>query len=202
MNRVIFFVDGFNLYHAIAAKPALRKYRWLNLYSLCSSFLSSRERLVKIFFFTAYYPDNPGRRLRHQTYVRALQLYDVVPVFGEFKRKDKYCGFCKKTYPGYEEKQTDVNIAIELFRQAVHDGYDTAFILSGDSDLLPAIRAVKTTFPSKTIKLLLPPERRSESLKNEVHSFMRMKERHLVAHQFPDPINVKGVIIPKPVEWK
>lgn len=201
-NRVIFFVDGFNLYHSIAGERQFRKYKWLDLKKLCSSFLSSREELTKIFFFTAYYPGSQERRLKHQTYLRALELYDVIPILGEFKRKDKYCDHCKKTYPGYEEKQTDVNIAIELFRQAVNDQYDTACILSGDSDLIPAIRAVRSTFPNKTVKVILPPNRQSESLKKEVHSFMRMKEKHLANNQFPAVINFKDVILKMPDDWK
>jgi uncharacterized LabA/DUF88 family protein len=201
MRRAMFFVDGFNLYHAIAAKAQFRKYKWLNLRQLCSSILSSQEQLIKIFFFTAYYPGDAGRRQRHQTYIRALELHDVEIVIGEFKRKDKYCQHCKKTFTGYEEKQTDVNIAIELFRQAVQDTYDTAFILSGDSDLVPALRAVKKTFPNKTLKLVLPPERQSESMKQEVAWFMRMKERHLAKNQFPAAIEKNSVRIEKPKEW-
>ena len=163
--------------------------------------MSSREELTKIFFFTAFYPGSQERRLKHQNYLRALELNEVVPILGEFKRKEKYCSHCKKSYPGYEEKQTDVNIAIELFRQAVNDQYDTAFILSGDSDLIPAIKAVKNTFPNKTVKLILPPNRQSESLKQEVHSFMRMKEKHLANSQLPDVINFKGVVLKKPDNW-
>lgn len=201
MDRVIFFIDGFNLYHAISGSRQFRKYKWLNLKSLCSSFLSKREKLVDIFFFTAIYPGKMTRRQKHQNYLKALDLHNIKIMHGEFKRKDKYCFHCKKSYVGYEEKQTDVNIAIELFRQAVNDRYDTAFILSGDSDLIPAIKAVKLTFPDKIIKLVLPPGRKSESLKQEVNSFMRMKEKHLAANQFSNEINLNGVILKKPEDW-
>jgi len=37
MSRVVFFVDGFNVYHAIEANPAYRKYKWLDLDKLCRS---------------------------------------------------------------------------------------------------------------------------------------------------------------------
>ncbi|HCU24324.1 MAG TPA: NYN domain-containing protein, partial [Deltaproteobacteria bacterium] len=122
-------------------------------------------------------------------------------IYGEFKRKDKYCDRCKRSFPGFEEKQTDVNIAIELFRQAVNDTYDTAVILSGDSDLIPAIKANKNTFPNKTVKLVLPPNRQSESLKHVCHSFMRMKEKHLIANQFPEKIMIDGTSLEKPRDW-
>ncbi|MBW1809759.1 MAG: NYN domain-containing protein [Deltaproteobacteria bacterium] len=201
MNRVIFFVDGFNLYHAIAEKKQWRKYKWLNLHSLCKSFLSSKERLDKIFFFTAFYPGDEQKRNRHRHYVRALKFFGVIPIFGQFRRKDKHCKLCKEVSTGYEEKETDVNIAIELLRQAVYDNYDTAFILSGDSDLLPAIRAVTEMFPNKTIKLLLPPGRRAELLKQEVHMYMKIKDKHLRKNQFNDPLESDGVILNKPKTW-
>ena len=201
MQRAIFFVDGFNLYHAIAGVKSLRKYKWLDLHKLCSSFLSSREKLVKILYFTAYYPGTPERRLKHQTYIRAIEVPGVETIYGEFKRKDKYCDHCGRSFPGFEEKQTDVNIAIELFRQAVTNTYDTAIIISGDSDLIPAIKAVKNTFPNKTVKLILPPHRQSESLKQVCHSFMRMKEKHLLTNQLPDKIVFDGVCLEKPRDW-
>jgi len=52
---------------------------------------------------------------KHKEYVRALETVRVQPVFGEFKRKDKRCLNCRTFYQTYEEKQTDVNIAIKLF---------------------------------------------------------------------------------------
>ena len=41
--------------------------------------------------------------------------------YGDFKRKDKRCPNCKKQYSTFEEKQTDLNIALQLFQLAVKD---------------------------------------------------------------------------------
>ena len=43
----------------------------------------------------------------------------------------------------YEEKETDVNIAIAMLTDAVRDVYDIALLVSADSDLRPAVGAVK-----------------------------------------------------------
>ena len=67
-------------------------------------------------------------------FIRAQEIKNVNIVYGEFKRKDKYCNLCKRTYHTYEEKQTDVNIAIQLFKLSIEDKYDKAIIISGDSD--------------------------------------------------------------------
>ncbi len=201
MQRVILFIDGFNLYHAIMEPRALRKYRWLDFHKLGESLLSSRQKLVDVFFFTAFYPGDTAKRNRHQNFIRAQELNGVKTVLGRFRRKEKHCKNCREITIGFEEKETDVNIAIELFRQAVLDTYDSAFVLSGDSDLIPAIRAIKDTFPAKTIKVILPPFRRSEDLKNQAHSHMQLKEKHLRLNQFPDSIRVDGVTIDKPPTW-
>lgn len=47
----------------------------------------------------------------------------------------------------YEEKMTDVNIAVELLGDAQDDAFDTAIIISGDSDLTPPVRATLSRYP-------------------------------------------------------
>ena len=43
----------------------------------------------------------------------------------------------------YKEKGTDVKIAIDLVIGAVDDQYDTAILVSSDTDLIPAIQYLK-----------------------------------------------------------
>src|SRR3989344_970626 len=43
----------------------------------------------------------------------------------------------------YKEKGTDVKIAVDLIVGAVDDLYDTAILVSSDTDLIPAIRYIK-----------------------------------------------------------
>ncbi|MBR2082614.1 MAG: NYN domain-containing protein [Elusimicrobiaceae bacterium] len=50
---------------------------------------------------------------------------------------------------GHEEKLTDVNIAIYLLEIALKNTVDEAVIVSADSDLIPAILAIKRNFPGK-----------------------------------------------------
>ncbi len=76
---------------------------------------------------------------------------------GHFKEKDRECKNCHRRWIAHEEKETDVNIALWLLREAYKDNFDEAFILSRDSDLTPAIRMVATEFPNKSIKVISPP---------------------------------------------
>lgn len=52
--KSIFFIDGFNLYHAIDNNFKHGKYKWLDLRLLSEKFIAPEEKIKKIFYFTAY----------------------------------------------------------------------------------------------------------------------------------------------------
>jgi uncharacterized LabA/DUF88 family protein len=56
----------------------------------------------------------------------------------------------------YEEKETDVNIAISMIKDAAQDVYDTAILVSGDTDLRPVVATVKQLRPNKRIVVAVP----------------------------------------------
>lgn len=58
---------------------------------------------------------------------------------------------------GHEEKETDVNIALYLVNEAYKNSYDTALILSRDSDLKPAIAMIRKEFSDKEVIAVAPP---------------------------------------------
>jgi uncharacterized LabA/DUF88 family protein len=95
-----------------------------------------------------------------------------------------------------------VNIAIHLFRLAIEDRYDTALIISGDSDLIPSIKAVKATFPSKKIGVLIPIGRRAEELKANCDFNIKIREKNLSRCIFDDPLEMRdGSHLKKPSTW-
>jgi uncharacterized LabA/DUF88 family protein len=60
------------------------------------------------------------------------------------------------TYRTFEEKQTDVNIALSIFEGGLLDRYDKALIFTGDSDIAPSIIRVKKYKPKKEFLSILP----------------------------------------------
>ena len=202
MNRVLFLIDGFNVYHALAKK--YRQYLWLDYMAFASCFIQSNERIMDVLYFTAYTPWNPSKRNRHQNYVRALKKQNVKPIFGKYRKVDKNCRLCKRTYQTYEEKRTDVNIAIHLFSNAMNNNFDTAYLVTGDSDLIPAVDAVKLSFPRKKVGLIIPIGKRAEELKQACDFHMKMKEHHLRTSQLPDKIILDpktGSTLQRPSTW-
>lgn len=191
MEKVIFFKDGFNLYHSIADKGRFNRYRWIDLSLLAKNFITKEEHIEEIYYFTALTPWSPDKTNRHKIFIKAQELKGVKIVYGEFRKKDITCRLCKKTYKTYEEKRTDVNIAIHLFKLAIQDKFDKAYIVSGDSDLIPSIEAVKTLFPHKQVGVIIPIERRAELLKQKCDFHMKIKEKHLIDSMLPDIIPLK-----------
>lgn len=200
--RVVFFVDGLNVYHVLARHKKYHKYKWLNLKLLAEFFISKKDHLEEVLYFTTYTPWSLTKQARHRLYVQALSDAGVNPIEGQFKLKDKRCRTCKKWYKTYEEKKTDVNIASYLFHYAINDKYDKAIIVSGDSDLIPAIKLVKLNFLEKQIGLVVPITGRAEDLKQSVDFYMKMKEKHLASSLFSRKITLKdGRDISCPSEW-
>lgn len=60
-------------------------------------------------------------------------------------------------YKTYEEKQTDVNIAINLVKDAFLKESDLLFLVSNDSDISPAIRVAKENNKKLKIVVISPP---------------------------------------------
>jgi len=82
------------------------------------------------------------------------------------------------------------------------DEFDTALIISGDSDLVPVVEAVKTLFPAKRVGVIIPINGKAASLKYACEFHMKMKEKHLKASVFPDEIDLGGGIkLLRPPSW-
>jgi len=202
-RKVIVFIDGFNLYHAIDINPNYNKFKWLDLSNLASLYITKNEEIVDIIYFTALAKWDQNKVRKHKLFIKANELKGVQVVYGEFKKRDKFCNLCNRTYQTFEEKQTDVNIAIQLFKLSIDDKYDKAIIISGDSDLIPSINAVRKTFPHKQIGVVIPIARRAEALKQVCDFYMKMKERHLLSSIMEHKIKInKNEYIECPSDWR
>lgn len=201
-KRTRFYIDGFNLYHAV---NDLRKphYKWLDLDAICRAFSGAPHyELNHVYYFSAYAHWLPSSVKRHEAYCAALASKGVTIVLGNFKEKTVRCKNCKTAFKAHEEKETDVNIALYLLRDAFDDHYDRAVILSNDSDLATAVRMVKQRFPEKELRILTPPGRqqsrdlsRAAADKNNTV----IKEIHLQRSLLPAQITTAdGNIIDRP----
>ncbi len=106
-------------------------------------------------------------------------------------------------YHTYEEKETDVNIAVKIVEDAFKDNYDKAVILSWDSDIIPAIESVKKNFRDKEFLSLLLTWAKGKVIQNvcinkKIISYTDVKNSLL-----PKEIEIsKWIIIKKPESWE
>lgn len=212
MNRTTYLVDGFNLYHSIcqaAADLGNSSTKWLDLASLLSSILAivgGGASLQEIYYFSALATHRdlhkPGVTMRHLLYLECLRATGVKPVMGRFKAKRLRCGRCGGHYLRHEEKETDVAISVKLLELLHLDSADTIVLVTGDTDLAPAVKTAARLFPSMQVCFAFPYRRKNKELAQLVpKSFHIRKERYL-ANQLPDPfILPNGRVIPKPAGW-
>ncbi|MHC4290471.1 MAG: NYN domain-containing protein [Planctomycetota bacterium] len=200
MYRYCFYIDGFNMYYALNRKYP--QFKWLNYHQLAKSTLLAQDKLETVYYFSAYVKWKATNYKRHRDYIKALRWAGVEFIPGRFKNKDIRCHLCKKSFITHEEKQTDVNIAIRLLADAVEDRYDRAVIVSADSDLTPAILAVRRLFPEKQVGVMFPIDSNCFDLRQEADFRLKMSQKRLQTSQFPDEITVGKTIIKRPDSWK
>jgi len=97
--------------------------------------------LVKLNYCTAPIPETSGRAFEYQTsfFESMRQAHSVELILGRHDRLKT----AARSGPTYEEKQTDVNVAIHAVAGAYEDRYDVAMIISADTDLVPAMKMIR-----------------------------------------------------------
>lgn len=218
----MFFVDGFNLYHALDKNPAYRKYKWLNLKGLAENIILKNEILVEVLYFTAYCTWSTHKKNRHKRYVEALTKYGIHTVQGKFSPVTRR--FNKTTmkitnmspvvtelsvlpdeieYITNEEKRTDVNLATKIVDYAYKDKYDHAYVISADGDIAPAIETVRNRFPEKKFTAVLPINLSGQYMcKICDFNVIKITEHHLKDAQLPDPVIIdSNKSIGRPPSW-
>lgn len=205
-RRVIVYVDGLNLYYGLK-QAGLRRYYWLDLRRLAQSLLLNGQSLAAVRYFTARFdpdPGDPDQHVRQDTYLQALAtLADLSIAYGKHLRKVKVCPHCNATILTYEEKMTDVNIAVALLNDAQDNLFDTAIIISADSDLSGPIGEVLSRYADKRIIVAFPPNRVSNDLRTVASGSLRIRQNRLRRNQLPNPVaQSDGGLIAKPQRWR
>ena len=203
-GRAIVYVDGFNLYYGLKSKGWRRLY-WLDLAALSARLLRGNQSLVGIRYFTARISGGQtGKQRRQAKFLRALEtLPNLTIQYGHFLRKTRTCMRCGAQWTAYEEKMTDVNVAVQLLGDAQDDNFDTAFIVSADSDLAGPIEAVLERYPDKRVIVAFPPARHSEKLRSVASGSLTLGRKLLKDCQFADKVVRRdGSWVARPETWR
>lgn len=206
MANINVYIDGFNLYYgALKDSP----FRWLDLAALCHQMLPN-DNVQTIKYFTAQVsarPHDPQQPSRQQTYLRALRtIPNVVIVFGQFRTHSTRMVLTGTKPPQKvwvdktSEKGSDVNLAAHL----IHDGYqkrfETAVLVTNDSDLKEPVRIVRREL-NLPIGILNPHQFHSCTLKEHATFVKRIRQSDIAAAQFPEELTDKAGKFHKPAVW-
>ncbi len=206
--RTYVYIDAFNLYFGCVKNTP---YKWLNLSRLCGILLPQHQ-IEGIKYFTARVkslPNNPNAPQRQQIYLRALKtLPSVEVIYGHFLSHKVRMPLAN---PGVgqprtvevirtNEKGSDVNLATHLLHDAYQNRYESAVVISGDSDLLTAVQIVKNDL-LKPVGVLNPQQRSSRMLEQHATFYKHIRPGVLAASQFPATLTDEHGTFSRPAGW-
>ena len=228
--KTICYVDGYNLFYGCLKHS---RDKWLDLYKLLYQQIihpqNPASELVAIKFFTAdirakIATQGQRAQIAQQAYHRALeQCYpDQIKIIKGYYDLRKANLLAYKEPPDkqqrvevwkLEEKQTDVNIALQAYRDAIKGEAEQIVFVSNDSDLAPAVAAIREDMGDRVkIGVILPirkPDNPDEQKRpgnaslSEFADWTRsyITPAELSASHLPAKIPTKKKPIEKPDYW-
>lgn len=208
------YIDGFNFYYRVFRNdrriervPA--RYKWLNLEKL-AEILMPREKIDYVGYFTAPVDPNSGagKSARQRAYLLALEsLPRVEVVLGYFRwvhhkgtRHPDGSGM-QETFWHWEEKGSDVNIAMRMVRDACQRRFDKIVLVSNDSDLMGPTRMVNKDLGVPVIQCS-PDVNVNRALRDAAHHSILLQPRRLSACLLPETVILpNGSRVYRPSKW-
>lgn len=220
--RTIVYVDGYNLYYSALTKSP---YKWLDLCELLERHvihtIEPTSQVERIKFFTAPIlgklasdPDSPNRQTCYHNALKAHnpEIIEIITGYHTPVTKKAQVASPISEAPEIdiievitmEEKQTDVNISVHMYRDCVRNECDQVVLVSNDSDLELVLKYIKQDFPHINIGLVLPGKNRLSQRLQQHAKWTRkgLREEALLASQLPEKVtNRKHRTFRKPTKW-
>lgn len=138
-KKILIIFDGSNFYHSakrLSPKTHLTKF---NYRKFCEK-LVGQKNLLKIEYCVGEIRLNPRDKKSQQLFSGQQSLFENL-------RKQNIAiklGFMLNVKGEWTEKGVDVRIAIDILKGAFKHEYDFCYIISSDSDLVPAVIEAKS----------------------------------------------------------
>jgi uncharacterized LabA/DUF88 family protein len=203
MERVVAYVDGYNLYYGLKSRN-WRRFYWLNIQEMARQLLKPDQQLMTTKYFTTIVKRPSDKQRRQAIYLDALRTLNGMEFYyGHFLAETIKCRHCGHSYETHHEKMTDVNISVELMADAFQDAFDVALLVSADSDLVGPARAIRRLFSNKRVVVAFPPERFSSALKQVADGQLFVSRDVLAKSIFPEEVKKPdGFLLRRPAEWR
>lgn len=225
------YVDGYNLYYGRLRQTP---YKWLDVVNLLGSIVriqapSASIEVVKYFSapalarFASHGLDSVSAqeryhralKTRHPSLQVILGTHSMDPdgtLLPAFRPGQPYDRTDRHRVWKIEEKKTDVNIAIEMYRDAIRGNLDQLVIVSNDSDAEPLLAAIRQDYPALTLGVVSPIPPRAlgakghRSVSTSLSQWAHWTRRHILDEeleraQLPSRIPTRKKPIDKPPHW-
>jgi len=138
-ERVIVFLDGSNFYHRLKDPELDFKQLLIFDYKRFAEWLAHGRKIVDCIYYVALVRKEVGNIKSEELVKDQQKLFAYLQKQG-WKIKT---GYMMKHDKDYKEKGVDVKLAVDILDMAYQDKYDTAIIVSSDTDLIPGIVRAK-----------------------------------------------------------
>ncbi len=230
--RIAVYIDGYNLYYG---RLRGTNFKWLDIVKLFDALLIQRdqnEQLEMVKYFTApalanFATHGTASVEAQSAYHRALKAmhserFEVVygnhsydksgALLPSFTAGQPYDRTNRVRVWKLEEKKTDVNLALCMYRDACKGLFDRMILVSNDSDAEPALEAIREDFPEIMIGVAIPihpPAPGTEKHRRMSGSLARhadwilpcLQDGQLDHAQLPDVVPTNKKPIRKPSHW-
>lgn len=211
-KKVNFYVDGFNFYYGLKEmtkhKPDWKKFYWIDFVKLFEQFLMDDEEINILRYFTAR-PKNKGKTIRQDMLMnlnKKLNPDKLKLHYGRYTDKKMTCRAprgCGLDFAHWEEKETDVNLAVKMIEDCYNKSCDKVVLVSGDSDFLPPLRLIKQIHLDVEQMILFPPTKFSSPLQNFGCTVLNMDgyKPRWNKSKLDDVVTINKKDFRKPIEW-
>lgn len=227
--KTIIYVDGYNLFYGCLKHTP---YKWLDLYKLFSNYIlkaqSPHSSVEIIKYFTApikakVATHGQEAQKAQDTYHRALEkLYpEKIEIIKGYYSLERANLLRHRQPPDksdrvavwrLEEKQTDVNIVLQVYRDVLQEVCEQIVIVSNDTDLEPVLQIVRDDFGNRVDVGVVIPVPKPEKGRHRRPANARLSKycdwtRHYIlgdeleGSQLPNPIPTRKKPIIRPDYW-
>lgn len=137
--RVIIFLDGNNFYHRLK-DPELNFKNLLGFdYKKFAQWLAHGRKIVDCIYYVGLVRKEAGNPKSEALVSNQQRLF----AFLKQRNWKIKTGYMMKHDKIYKEKGVDVKLAVDILDKAYQNKYDTAVIVSSDTDLIPSLIRTK-----------------------------------------------------------
>jgi uncharacterized LabA/DUF88 family protein len=95
-----------------------------------------------------------------------------------------------------------VSFCVRFLEDAFSNKFDVALLVTADSDMVPAVKAVRRLRRDARVVALFRPARYSDDLKRAVHGSFRVSEAKLRRAQLAETVYAPANVYTRPAHWK